>query len=175
MRDALLHVHARDTDARDVLLWRIAADTAHFTADDVSGAGARETGGRWNRAGVALLYTSSSRALACLETVVHLREQGLPLNRYLVEIRVPEVVWKSRTVCEGAAHVGWDAIPEGRVSLEWGARWIARGESALAEVPSVVVPEETNVLINPQHADVRLLTVRKVRRWTYDARSFGRQ
>ncbi len=174
----VLSIHSRALGARetratvssDVLLWRIAPDTTQFAADDVSGAGARATGGRWNRAGTAMLYTSSSRALACLETVVHLRESGLPLNRYLVEIRVPAHVWYARTVFDCAAHVGWDAIPEGRVSLDWGTRWLSRGESLLAEVASVVVPDEANVLINPQHAQMCDLMVRKVRRWTYDAR-----
>lgn len=156
------------------MLWRIASDTPHYTADDVSGSGARATGGRWNRVGTSMLYASSSRALACLETVVHLRENGLPLNRYLVEIRVPVALWNARTVFDGAAHIGWDAIPEGRVSLDWATRWLSRAESVLAEVPSVLVPEETNVLINPQHADVCKLDVQKVRRWTYDAR-FGVQ
>jgi RES domain-containing protein len=51
--------------------WRIATDTPDYEADDLSGAGAKQTGGRWNERGLPLLYASESRALACLETVVH--------------------------------------------------------------------------------------------------------
>lgn len=151
-------------------LWRIAADTRDYTADDVTGAGARATGGRWNRKGTALIYASPTRALACLETLVHLEARGLPLNRYLVEIRVPEGDWAVREVFDAAAHVGWDALPEGKVSLDWGTAWAASRRTLLAEVPSVIVPEETNVLINPAHPSASALRVRKVRRWTFDTR-----
>jgi RES domain-containing protein len=120
-----------------------------------------------------MLYAATSRALACLETVVHLGDAGLPLNRYLVEITVPDVDWVAREVFDAAAHVGWDAEPAGMVSLEWGTAWAASGRTLLAEVPSVIVPEETNVLINPAHPNASGLRVRKVRRWTYDARLFA--
>jgi RES domain-containing protein len=62
-------------------LWRIATDTKDHEADDLSGKGAETTGGRWNAVGIPMVYTSLSRALASLETVVHLNAGGLPLNR----------------------------------------------------------------------------------------------
>ncbi len=156
--------------APPVVLWRIGADTPAYTADDLSGAGAERSGGRWNRPGTPLVYASTSRALACLETVVHLNGGGLPLNRYLVELVVPADAWAARTVFDPAAHVGWDAEPAGMVSLDWGTRWAAAGAALLAEVPSVVVPEEANVLVNPRHPGARALGVRKVRAWRYDGR-----
>src|SRR5690606_25636098 len=109
-----------------------------------------------------------TRALACLETVVHLGSgDPLPLNRYLVEIAVPADVWAARAVFDAAAHVGWDAEPAGKVSLDWGTAWAATGSALLAEVPSVIVPEEFNILINPRHAAVASLSAAKRRRWTY--------
>lgn len=152
-----------------VPLWRIATDTPHYTADDLSGEGARQSGGRWNRIGTALLYTSSSIALACLETVVHLGDDDLPLNRYLVRIDVPDRVWAAATRYS-PPQAGWDAIPEGRVSLDAGEAWVRAGSSTLLVVPSAIVPEEINVLVNPLHADGRLVKAYKARRWTYDAR-----
>ena len=102
-----------------VTLWRIGVDTPDYTADDTTGAGAKITGGRWNRKGNAVLYTSRSIALACLETVVHMKTGGLPLNRYLVRIQVPEEAWNARTVLTPPdLPVGWDALPEGKVSLD---------------------------------------------------------
>jgi RES domain-containing protein len=71
-------------------VWRIATDTPTYEADDLSGAGAKVTGDRWNAAGAAVVYASQTRALACLETVVHLNAGGLPLNRYLVEVTIPD-------------------------------------------------------------------------------------
>jgi RES domain-containing protein len=151
-------------------LWRIAAEAPAYGADDLTGEGARLTGGRWNRIGTPMLYASTSRALACLETIVHLGAGGLPLNRYLVEIVVPDLLWTRRTVFDASRCVGWDAVPEGRTSLDWGASWQASAATLLAEVPSIVVPEEFNVLINPAHPDVAQISAAKVRRWTFDAR-----
>ena len=150
-------------------VWRIAADTPDYGSDDLTGKGAELTGGRWNRKGTPLLYTSPSMALACLETLVHLGEP-LPLNRYLVQIDVPEAAWNARTRFNAAAHVGWGAEPAGLVSLDWGTQWAQSSAALVAEVPSIVVPEELNVLLNPRHAVAGQLVARKIRRWTYDAR-----
>jgi RES domain-containing protein len=153
-----------------VELWRIAADTPDYGADDATGEGARRTGGRWNRPGLPVLYTSTTRALGCLEVLVHLSGmKNLPLNRYLVRIDVSDAAWAARTVFHVADHVGWDTEPPGLVSLDWGASWHKNG-TLLAEVPSIVVPEETNVLINPQATEMRLVKVQKVRRWDFDTR-----
>jgi RES domain-containing protein len=155
----------------EVSAWRIGADTPEYEAHDLSGTGAEETGGRWNRKGVRVVYASGSRALACLETVVHLASgEPLPLNRYLVEIRIPLDLWNARALFDPASHVGWDAEPAGKVSIEWGSAWVQRRTTLLAEVPSVIVPEEQNVLVNPEHPAAGRLTAVKIRRWTYDWR-----
>lgn len=152
-------------------IWRIAPDTLDYAADDVSGKGAEKTGGRWNRKGAAMLYCSSTIALACLETLVHLTATGpLPLNRYLVRIAIPPSIWRQRTVLIPDKHIGWDAEPPGVVSIGWGVDWVDSQQSLIAEVPSVIIPEEPNILINPRHRDARRLRPRKVRRWTYDPR-----
>ena len=152
-------------------VWRIAADTRAYQADDLSGAGAKATGGRWNEVGVAVLYASETRALACLETVVHLNSGGLPLNRYLVALAVPDDLWAgAQREDPGSAGVGWDAEPAGMVSIAFGTAWVRSGRSALLLVPSVVVPEEANVLINPAHPGSLAITATKVRKWLYDPR-----
>jgi RES domain-containing protein len=154
-----------------MLVWRIATDTPIYAADDITGEGAKRTGGRWNRKSAPLLYASTSRALACLETIVHLGgAASLPLNRYLVEVMVPDAAWSARTVFDPVANVGWDAEPPGKVSLDWGTSWTMGLTTLVAEVPSVVVPEELNILINPRHADGVSVRAHKVRKWTYDAR-----
>jgi RES domain-containing protein len=152
-----------------VTLWRIGSDTPGYTAEDLAGIGAERSGGRWNRKGTRLVYASMSRALACLETLAHLGSGDLPLNRYLVAIRVGDADWAARTGFDPASHVGWDAEPPGMVSLEWGTNWVVGSSSLLAEVPSVIVPEESNILINPRHPNVAALGARKVRKWSYDA------
>ena len=116
------------------------------------------------------MYTSGSIALACLETLAHLAAGDLPLNRYLVKVEVPDVLWKAAEIFDPKNHVGWDAIPTGRVSLDAGDAWAAARTSALLTVPSVIVPEERNILINPAHPDTTQLRAIKLRRWTYDPR-----
>ena len=154
-----------------ITVWRIGADTPDYEAHDLTGKGAEASGGRWNRKGTPLLYASQTRALACLESVVHVSGgTSLPLNRYLVAITIPAALWKARTMFDVARHVGWDAQPAGRVSLEWGTGWAVARNSLLAQVPSVIVPEEHNILVNPAHDDIAALRAAKVRKWTYDQR-----
>ena len=153
------------------VVWRIATDTPAYEADDLSGAGAKSTGGRWNEAGIPVVYTSETRALACIETIIHLNAAGLPLNRYLVAISIPDDVWASaQRANQASLGIGWDALPAGRVSIAFGTNWLGAQTSALLVVPSVIVPEEFNVLINPRHADSGRITAAKVRKWTYDSR-----
>lgn len=152
-----------------VSLWRIGVDTPDYKADDASGLGAKTAGGRWNRKGTAMVYASSSRALSCLETLVHLGS-NLPLNRYLVRIDVQMDLWEAAPTIIADDFVGWDAEPAGKVSLDIGKDWIESKSSLLLKVPSVVVPEESNVLVNPAHPDASKLTFTKVRKWIYDPR-----
>jgi RES domain-containing protein len=149
-------------------VWRIATDTPDYGADDLSGAGAKATGGRWNRVGTAMLYASENIALACLETFIHLRAGGLPLNRYLVQVDIPEALWSA--AARPVPAVGWDAIPTGRVSLDAGDAWAAACRTAVMLMPSAIVPEERNVLINPLHPDAKSIKAKRIRKWTYDGR-----
>jgi RES domain-containing protein len=153
------------------VLWRIGVDSSTYQADDLSGKGASITGGRWNEKGTPVVYTSLTRALACLETVVHFNAGGLPMNRYLVQIDVPDTVW-SASVQQSAASlaVGWEAEPPGMVSIDLGTAWLRASTSALMIVPSVIIPEELNVLINPLHPDSPRISAKKVRGWRYDPR-----
>lgn len=157
-------------------LWRIGVEAPDYSAADLGGKGAERTGGRWNRKGTPAAYLSTSRALACLETLVHLPGGGavLPFNRYLVRVDVPAGAWAARTVLDPGALVGWDAEPAGMASLDWGDAWVRGGSTLLAEVPSVVVPEETNVVLNPRHPDASAVRATMVRRWAYDPRLVAR-
>ncbi len=152
-------------------LWRIATDAASYPSDDMSGKGAEMTGGRWNRVGTPVVYTSGSIALAALETIVHLNAGSLPLNRVLVEISVPDHVWKKRLIhTSKSLSVGWNVQPEGLVSLDLGTSWAKQLSTALLQVPSVIVSEEFNVLINPLHPESKRIRAKKLRVFQYDAR-----
>jgi RES domain-containing protein len=152
-------------------VYRIGTDTSTYQADDLSGKGAELTGGRWNDKGLAVTYASENRSLACLETLVHLAAVGLPLNRYMVEITIPAPVWAAaKRHAASAMPVGWDAEPAGLTSTSFGSAWLRAKPSAVLLVPSVVVAEEFNVLINPAHPDSARVTAKKTRKWLYDPR-----
>jgi RES domain-containing protein len=153
------------------IAYRIGTDTSDYEADDLSGKGAAITGGRWNEPGAAVVYAAEGRSLACLETLVHLAAGGLPFNRYLVEISIPDPVWvAAQRETPVSLPVGWDAEPSSRTSISFGTAWLRRGHSAVLVLPSVIVPEEYCVLVNPAHPDSASISAVKSRRWLYDPR-----
>jgi RES domain-containing protein len=152
-----------------VKLWRIASAGPHWTPDDLSGAGAASSPGRWNNAGEFVLYTAHSLALAILETAAHVDDSMLPLNRYVVEINVPDAIWREREVRSvQQLPVSWDAIPHGMASIQAGSSWYQRMKSLLLEVPSVIVPEESVLLIHARHPQIAKLSARALRRFDYN-------
>lgn len=152
-----------------MILWRIAAQTRDHPADDLSGGGAAKAPGRWNEAGQPVLYTAPTIAIAALETAAHIDTGGLPLNRFLLRIDVPEKVWNAREVLDVAGlPPTWAAIPAGKTSVAIGGEWLRSLRSLVLVVPSVIVPEESATLINLAHRDAGKLVATVVRGFEYD-------
>lgn len=154
-----------------VALWRIGTRTEAHAADDLAGEGARLWGGRWNRTGESVTYTACSISLAVLETLAHQGESGPAIDAFLVRIDVPADVWKKRRVVRlEDLPANWaDALPQ-ESTLDLGGQWLAGADSALLAVPSVIVPEETNVLINPRHPAAARLAAHIARPFVFDLR-----
>lgn len=150
-------------------LWRIAAETRKYPATDLSGKGAAISPGRWNSDAEAVVYSAPTIAIAVLETAAHIDDEGLPLNKFLIEIEVPADVWRAR-IKQVVAKLPpqWDAIPAGMASVRVGSEWLASQKSAILLVPSVIVPEEFAALINPVHPDAAKITAKAVRRFEYN-------
>jgi RES domain-containing protein len=86
-----------------------------------------------------------------------------------VEVTIPDALWASAQMASAVSlPVGWDAEPAGRASIEFGADSIHSSTDALLVVPSLIVPEELNVLMNPQHPDRARITAAKVRKLLYE-------
>ena len=161
-----------------VTIWRIASQGLTWRANDLSGTGSALHPGRWNSRERPVVYTSSSIALACLETVVHLAgDDPLPFQRQLVRITIPTHHWLQRSILYKTDLPGWDVPPKPEnaedwlsTTRAWGDGWLDSGDSLIAEVPSVIVPEETNLLINPRHPAHGEVVAEIRRPWVYDAR-----
>ena len=150
-------------------LWRIAAETREYNADDLSGGGAAKNPGRWNSDKELVIYSAPAIAMAVLETAAHVDDAGLPLNRYLVEIDVPDDVWAQREEMDiSKLPVTWSAIPAGRASVKVGSDWLTSLRSPILMVPSVIVPEEWASLINPRHGEARKITAKVIRPFEYN-------
>jgi len=153
-----------------LVLWRIAAETKKYKANDLSGSGAATYPGRWNNVGEYVVYAGQTLSLAVLETAAHIDDAGLPLNRFVVKIYVPRRIWDARKQLD-VSHLdpAWRAIPGGKASIDAGSAWYKSAESALLLVPSAIVPEESAVLINAAHPDARQINAE-----TYRAFEFNR-
>lgn len=155
-----------------VSVWRISRATKEYAADDVTGKGAELYGGRWNIKGTPMVYASSSLPLALLETLAHLGPNGAAVrDRFIVEILVPpEIMAAAQTLNRHAIDPAWCAEPASASSQTLGNRWATALDSCLLIVPSVLLPEETNLLINPRHPAAKSIVSRTVRQYLPDPR-----
>ena len=154
-----------------ITIWRIGVETKDYTADDLAGIGAAKTGGRWNSVGTNVVYCSENISLATLETLSHLRAATLPYNRFLVRITISDEAW-SRAEVVVSPPGGWDALPHGRSGMTFGDAWVKQARTCLLCVPSVIVPDERNILINPAHPDAGSIQATTLRPIHYDPRFF---
>jgi RES domain-containing protein len=139
-------------------------------ADDFSGNGARLFGGRWNSEGMYALYTSSSRSLALLETLAHTPAKLLNTNEYmLVTLFVPDSVETEKILINDLIG-GWDAADIRPFTKNLGDAFLRRKSNLLLSVPSVLMPEEQNYLINPLHAEMAQVKKVHERRIFFDKR-----
>lgn len=126
-----------------------------FTALD--GEGARRYGGRWNRPGHAVVYCSSTRALAALEYLAHLDPDDAPADLVLLTIDIPGGVRPAR-VAPSRLDANWQRLPDHPSCRREGDAWYTEALHVVLEVPSAVLPEEHNVLINARHGDAHRIT-----------------
>jgi RES domain-containing protein len=122
-----------------------------------------------NADGEPIVYAATSISLAVLETAAHVDDAGLPLNRFVVELDVPDDMWgASERLAPEELPPTWLAVPAGQGSLTVGSKWLASLTSSILLVPSVIVPEEPVVLVNPKHPDSSRIQARIVRRFEYN-------
>lgn len=150
----------------EVTAWRLVK--TKFLASAFDGEGARRYGGRWNSPGVPVVYLAASPSLAVLEVLVHLEAMG-PLGAYsLVPVRFPLDI--ASALDRALLPATWASHPAGPATQALGDAWVREGRSAILRVPSVVVPEEEVLVLNPAHSDARKVIVGTARPFEWDRR-----
>lgn len=146
-------------------VWRIARQV-HSVLD---GEGARRAGGRWNAPGTPVVYASSSLSLAALELLVHTDPDLVPDDLNAFEIEIPDDLTVG-VVDVRSLPTDWRGIPNHPACRTTGDNWVARRRYAVLGVPSAVVPEELNCLINPAHRNAVRIGVVRSRAFALDER-----
>ena len=149
-----------------MLAWRIAK---RRYALDRTGAGAAFRGGRWNSANIPAIYAGLSVEIAAFEKLVH-AGLILPADLVVVRIELPDDAGLYDRPRVGDLPKGWDDLPSSPAAAAYGDAFLLEGERLGLIVPSAVIPEAANVVVNPRHprmADVSMVITRP---FAYDPR-----
>jgi len=124
---------------------------------------------RWNSNGVFVCYTGSSRALACLETVVHLNSDRLKSSFKMSVVEIPDDIEFTEINIEYLPD-GWTEHDGYQQCQEMGDAWIQDFETCVFRVPSAVIKHEFNYLINPQHPDFQRIKIIEIEDFEFNLR-----
>ena len=141
-----------------------------ITTKDLS-AGLKASGhnARWNSKGKYVIYTSSSRALACLENIVHRSGEGLNNIFKVLIIEVPDKI-KISEIKIKKLKADWHNFQNYNLTQKIGDEWISNCETCVLKVPSVIIKEEYNFIINPAHTEFKLIKILKAEDFGFDKR-----
>ena len=152
-----------------VTAWRITK--RKHARNAFSGEGAREFGGRWNNPGTAVVYTAHTNPWPRSEMLVHLDSSDLLQEYVLIAVEFePSLVTRVELA---ALPVTGLRIRHRQKFGPIGDEWILAGTSAVLQVPSALVPGESNFLLNPGHQDFARLSFGKPLSFRFDPRLKG--
>jgi RES domain-containing protein len=143
--------------------WRIVKMKHAATA--FSGEGARLYGGRWNSVGVSVVYTSGSKALAALESLVHLNPPVI-FKYVAIPIKFSDALVEKVS----ALPAEWTEEPPPSATKDIGDIWVKDARSAVLELPSVIIPGEPNYLLNPEHPEFKKIAIGEPVPFCFDPR-----
>jgi len=146
-------------------LWRLCA--SRYPPFD--GEGARRVGGRWNNPGMPMVYASQHLSLAVLESLVHYDVAFLPEDLMAHAVDLPDEHISILDIASLPA--GWSDDPAFVASRQVGDAWLREGSGLALAVPSAIITDEYNVLLNPRHPQAEaLLSPALSRPFTFDPR-----
>ena len=146
--------------------WRIAKRSY---ALDRQGTGARLTGGRWNSSGIAAIYAGMSPEIAAMEKLVHTSDI-LPQDLVLSVFDLPDDERLYRRLAVADLPVCWDALPSSTAAISIGDKFLLASTQLGLVAPSAIMPEASNVVLNPHHPAFDSVTIRIVRPFEFDSR-----
>jgi RES domain-containing protein len=133
-----------------------------------TGEGARAYGGRWNHPGVPMVYAAQTRALAAMETLAHFAGAERRIEFLVFEIEIPDRLVAA--VAAGDLPAGWRSREPSGATQDVGSAWQRDGRSVALAVPSVLIPEEFCVLLNPEHPDADKVVINYPVAFEFDER-----
>ncbi len=125
--------------------------------------------GRWNSKGIFVIYTSSSRALASLENVVHRTSEGLNSLFSVIVIDIPSQL-QIKEINQSKLPRDWFEYDNYSNCQEIGDQWINEAKYPVLRVPSAIINKEYNFLINPNHKHFGKIKIKKVESFKFDPR-----
>ena len=137
--------------------------------NDLTGAGAKTFGGRWNHRGTAMVYTSETRSLAMVEFLVHVSWTQAPSDLGIATLEIANEI-QPESLSPADLPENWRLYPAPLKLADLGSGWVHSKRSLLLRVPSAVVEQEHNILINPGHSDLVGVTVWEVKDLEFDRR-----
>ncbi len=137
--------------------------------DDLSGTGARLYGGRWNQVGTEMLYTSTHLSLAVLELLANNIRRLVDDTYGYISLEIPDDC-KVEAISPSDLQADWRAAQYSDQTTQIGSQWASSKTSLALMVPSAVLHQENNVLINSNHEDFSLITVKNKGRLELDRR-----
>jgi RES domain-containing protein len=140
---------------------------------DLPGAGPRRYGGRWNHKGTAVIYAAESRSLATLEYLVHVPLPYEPLGLSVATLIVPDDA-RVHELRLSELPADWNRFPAPSSLADLGSEWVRGNASLLLRVPSAVVDDEFNLVINPGHPEMAEVKVEDVTTYAFDERLLRR-
>lgn len=146
-----------------MIVYRIAKEE-YSTALKASGYAAR-----WNHKGSFVIYTAESRSLACLENLVHRSGEGNNALYKVMLIQVPDSL-EIEIIDELNLKTGWHKIENYIYCQNMAAAWLSSGDKAILKVPSVLIKNEFNFIINGSHPDFKKIKLAGVEDFIFDPR-----
>ncbi len=137
-------------------------------AKDLTGEGARLNGGRWNHKLTPCVYTSASRSLAVLEYTVNVNADDIPRALSITIIDIPDNHILELPVPRLPGN--WRDAPAPYSTRDMGTFLLKQNKYPVIKIPSVVIPEEFNYILNPAHPGHNAFSIVEVKDFIYDLR-----